>query len=239
MKAFAITDVGRARLMNQDFVYCSQKPVGSLPNIFIVADGMGGHKAGDMASSFTVETFIKIVEASDEKNQITLIDETIRTVNDKLIQKSKESEDYEGMGTTLVVATIIGNVLHVANVGDSRLYVMSEELQQITRDHSLVEEMIALGELERKHARTHEQKNIITRAIGGSGVVMADFFTIDIKPGDRIIMCSDGLTNMIEDDEIAQIVKNNISVEDAAVALLKTANSNGGKDNISIIIIEP
>ena len=239
MKAFAITDVGQARLMNQDFVYCSQKPVGNLPNVFIVADGMGGHKAGDMASSFTVKTFIEMVEASDEKNQITLIDETIKSVNEKLIQKAKESEDYEGMGTTLVVATIIGNVLHVANVGDSRLYVMSEELQQITRDHSLVEEMIALGELERKHARTHEQKNIITRAIGGSGVVMADFFTIDIKPGDRIIMCSDGLTNMIEDDEIAQIVKSNISVEDAAVELLKTANSNGGKDNISIIIIEP
>ena len=239
MKAFAITDVGQARLMNQDFVYCSQKPIGSLPNIFIVADGMGGHKAGDMASSFAVETFIKIVEESDEKNQITLIDETIKTVNEKLIQKANESEDYEGMGTTLVVATIIGNVLHVANVGDSRLYVVNEELQQITRDHSLVEEMIALGEIDRKDARTHEQKNIITRAIGGSGSVMADFFSVDIKSGDRIIMCSDGLTNMIEDDEIGRIVKSSIDIEDAAVELLKTANNNGGKDNISIIIIEP
>ena len=239
MKAFAITDVGQARLMNQDFVYCSQKPIGSLPNIFIVADGMGGHKAGDMASSFAVETFINMVEASDEKNQITLIDETIKTVNEKLIQKAKESEDYEGMGTTLVVATIIGNVLHVANVGDSRLYVVNEELQQITRDHSLVEEMVAIGEIERKDARTHEQKNIITRAIGGSGLVMADFFSVDLKPKDRILMCSDGLTNMIEDEEIGQIVKKNNNVEDAAVELLKTANNNGGKDNISIIIIEP
>jgi len=239
MKAFAITDVGQARLMNQDFVYCSQKPVGSLPNIFIVADGMGGHKAGDMASSFAVETFIKILEDSDEKNQITLIDETIKTVNEKVIEKAKESEDYEGMGTTFVVATIIGSVLHVANVGDSRLYVINEDLQQITRDHSLVEEMIALGEIERKDARTHEQKNIITRAIGGSGSVMADFFSVDIKPGDRIVLCSDGLTNMVEDEEIGQIVKNNVNVEAAAVELLKTANENGGIDNISVIIIEP
>jgi len=239
MKAFAITDVGQVRLMNQDFVYCSQKPVGSLPNIFIVADGMGGHKAGDMASSFAVETFIKIIEASDEKNQITLIDETIKTVNEKLIEKATESEDYEGMGTTFVVATIIDNVLHVANVGDSRLYVINEELQQITRDHSLVEEMISLGEIERKDARTHDQKNIITRAIGGSGSVMADFFSVDIKSGDRIVLCSDGLTNMVEDEEIGQIVKRNVNVEDAAVELLKTANNNGGIDNISVIIIEP
>lgn len=239
MKAYAITDIGQTRLINQDFVYCSQNPVGGLPNIFIVADGMGGHKAGDMASSFTVDTFIKLVEASDEKDQITLIDETIKIVNERLIQKAKESEDYEGMGTTLVIATIIDNVLHVANVGDSRLYVANDELQQITRDHSLVEEMVSLGEIERKDARTHEQKNIITRAIGGSESVLADFFSVDIKPGDKVLMCSDGLTNMIEDNEICQIIRNNHNIEDAAVELVKTANNNGGKDNISVIIIEP
>ena len=239
MKAYAITDVGQKRPVNQDYVYCSQKPVGNLPNVFIVADGMGGHKAGEMASRFTVETFVQTVEASDEKDPITLIDETIRIVNEKLIQKAKESDEYEGMGTTLVVATIIDGVLHVANVGDSRLYIINDELQQITRDHSLVEEMISLGEIDRKDARTHEQKNIITRAMGASDPVIADFFPVDIKPGDRIVMCSDGLSNMIEDNVIKQIVKKNNSIEDAAAELMQTANDNGGIDNISIIIIEP
>lgn len=239
MNAYAITDVGKARLINQDFVYCSKKPVGNLPNMFIVADGMGGHKAGDMASRFTVETFVETISASNEKDPITLIDETIKVVNEKLILKAQESDDYEGMGTTFVVATIIGDVLHVANVGDSRLYIIGEELQQITRDHSLVEEMVSLGEIERKDARTHEQKNIITRAIGATQPVMPDFFPVDIRPGDRIVMCSDGLTNMIEDSEIKQIVRKNKNIEDSAVELVNAANENGGKDNISIIIIEP
>ena len=239
MKAYAITDVGKTRLINQDFVYCSDRPVGNLPNVFIVADGMGGHKAGDMASRFTVETFIKTITDSDENDPITLIDKAIRTVNNQLILKSRESDDYEGMGTTLVVASITDSVLHVANIGDSRLYITGEEIQQITRDHSLVEEMVSMGKIERKDARTHEQKNIITRAIGASEEVIPDFFNVDLKPGDRILLCSDGLTNMIEDNVIKYIIQNNISIEDAGQELIRTANENGGRDNISVIIIEP
>lgn len=239
MKAYAVTDVGQTRLMNQDFVHFSDKPVGNLPNVFIVADGMGGHKAGDMASSFTVYKFLEIVETSEEKDPITIIDHAIKVVNQLLIDKAKESEDYEGMGTTLVVATIINQILYVANVGDSRLYILNDEMQQITRDHSLVEEMVSLGEIQREEARKHEQKNIITRAIGGSDSVIADFFSVDIHQSDKIIMCTDGLSNMIEDEEIKQIVNHNNNIEEAAVELLNTANSNGGIDNISIIIIEP
>lgn len=239
MKAYAITDVGKTRLINQDFVYCSDRPVGNLPNVFIVADGMGGHKAGDMASRFTVETFIKTITDSDENDPITLIDKAIRTVNNELILKSRESDDYEGMGTTLVVASITGSVLHVANIGDSRLYIAGGEIQQITRDHSLVEEMVSMGEIERKDARTHEQKNIITRAVGASEDVIPDFFNVDLKKGDRILLCSDGLTNMIEDNVIKYIIQNNINIEDAGQELIRTANENGGRDNISVIIIEP
>lgn len=239
MKAYAITDVGQTRKMNQDFVYCSEKPVGNLPNIFIVADGMGGHKAGDMASSFAVEVFLNTIKNSSERDPINLIEQTIKIVNEQLIKKANESEDYEGMGTTLVVATIIDHVLHVANVGDSRLYIINDELQQITRDHSLVEEMVSLGEIQREEARNHEQKNIITRAIGGCESVEADFFSVDIQPSDKIIMCSDGLSNMVEDEEIQRIVQNHKVIEEAATELLNTANQYGGVDNISIIIIEP
>ena len=239
MNAYAVTDVGLERNINQDYVYCSQTPIGNLPNLFIVADGMGGHKAGDMASRYTVETFVDMVKDSTESDPITIIDDTIKVVNEKVLVKANESEDYEGMGTTLVAATIIGNVLNVANVGDSRLYIIGDELQQITRDHSLVEEMISLGEIERKDARTHEQKNIITRAIGGTQAVLADFFQVDLKSEDRILMCSDGLSNMIEDSDIKRIVKESTTIEQAAQELVSTANHNGGKDNISIIVVEP
>lgn len=238
MKAYAVTDVGKKRPMNQDYVYCSLKPVGNLPNLFIVADGMGGHKAGDMASRFTVDTFVDLVSESCEKDPITLMDSTIKIVNTRLLDKAKESMDYEGMGTTLVVATVIDDILYVANVGDSRLYLVNDELRQITRDHSLVEEMISMGELERKDARTHEKKNIITRAIGGQSSVMADFFPVDIKVGDKVVMCSDGLCNMVDDDIIKKVVKDNNDIEQAATKLVEMANDNGGKDNISIIIIE-
>ena len=144
MKAYAKTDIGAKRQTNQDYVFCSMQPVGSLPNLFIVADGMGGHKAGDLASRYTVEEFLHVVRNSEEGNPITVIEEAVTKANLALIQKSKESIDYEGMGTTLVVATIIGRSIYIANVGDSRLYLINNEIQQITRDHSLVEEMISL-----------------------------------------------------------------------------------------------
>lgn len=239
MRAFAITDVGLSRNMNQDSIYCSEKPIGNLPNLFIVADGMGGHKAGDMASRYTVEQFIENVIQDKSNNPITIIGNAIKKVNEQLVIKASESEDYQGMGTTLVVATISEGLLHIANVGDSRLYVLGEQMKQVTRDHSLVEEMVLLGEIERKDARMHEKKNIITRAIGGSNSVMADFFEIELGKKDRIIMCSDGLTNMIDDDEMRIIVNNSSDIEDAAKKLVERANNNGGKDNISVIIIEP
>ncbi len=239
MKAYAKTDIGAKRQTNQDYVFCSMQPVGSLPNLFIVADGMGGHKAGDLASRYTVEEFLEVVKASTEDNPITIIEEAVSQANLLLIEKSKESIDYEGMGTTLVVATIIGKSIFIANVGDSRLYLVNNEIQQITRDHSLVEEMISLGEIDRKNARTHEKKNIITRAIGVDSEVMADFFEIDYSEGDIILMCSDGLTNMIEDEDIKLIINQGNDLEKISDKLIEVANKNGGKDNISVILVEP
>ena len=167
MKAYAVTDVGRTRDTNQDYFYYSSEPVGNLPNLYLVADGMGGHKAGDLASRFTIENVVRLVESyKDYRDPVTILAKAINEVNGMLIEKSKESEDYEGMGTTLVAATIDGDVLKVANVGDSRLYLIEKDILQITRDHSLVEEMVLRGQIDKEEARTHVNKNIITRAIG-------------------------------------------------------------------------
>lgn len=239
MKAYAKTDIGAKRQTNQDYIFCSMQPVGSLPNLFIVADGMGGHKAGDLASRYTVEKFLDSVKGSEDENPISIIEEAVRYANLALMDKAKESIDYEGMGTTLVVATFIDKSLYIANVGDSRLYIVNNEIQQITRDHSLVEEMINLGEIDRRNARTHEKKNIITRAIGVDSEVVADFFEVEYSKGDIILMCSDGLSNMIEDEDMKMIINEGNDVSEIANKLIEVANNNGGKDNISVVLVEP
>ena len=239
LKTFSVTDIGKKRKLNQDYVFASQEPIGNLSNVFIVADGMGGHKAGDYASKYTVETIVAQIQKSFEKNHVKILSKAIETANAHLREKSLEDEKYEGMGTTVVVATIIGKYLQIANVGDSRLYVVNEEIKQITRDHSLVEEMVRMGGIGREEARNHPDKNIITRAIGVSDKVEIDFFSVELKPGDIILMCSDGLTNMLEDEEIRKILKGSDDLESKAGELVKTANNNGGKDNIAVILIEP
>lgn len=238
MRAVAATDVGKVRDINQDCVYSSVEAVGCLPNLFIVADGMGGHKAGDIASRLTVDSVTSQLSRASGRDYITLINDTIINANEEVINKASESEDYAGMGTTLVVATIFDNVLKVANVGDSRLYVIGEDIIQITRDHSLVEEMVINGQLDRADARIDKRKNIITRAIGGERHVEAEMFSVELKPDDIVLMCSDGLSNMVDDEQILQIVRENPDIEQAAGKLISTANDNGGKDNISVVIVK-
>lgn len=239
LKTFSITDIGKKRKLNQDYVYTSEKPVGNLPNVFIVADGMGGHNAGDYASKYTVETIVKEIESSFEVNPEKILGKAIETANERVIELSKENENLEGMGTTVVVATCMGKYLRVANVGDSRLYVIGDEITQITKDHSLVEEMIRMGGIDREEARNHPDKNIITRAIGATEDVKIDFFNVELKQGDIILMCSDGLTNMLEDEEIRMILNGQRDIVEKAEELVKAANNNGGKDNIAVVLIEP
>lgn len=238
MRAYAATDIGRVREVNQDYVFCSMEPVGGLPNLFVVADGMGGHKAGDLASRYTVEVLLESIRSARTDNPITIINDAITEANRRLLKKAEESEDYSGMGTTLVVCTIIGESMYVANVGDSRLYLYDGRLSQITRDHSLVEEMVSIGKLERSEARNHEKKNVITRAIGGAKEVLADFFEAELTAGNRILLCSDGLTNMVEDQELERLLGSDMPIREKAEGLIREANGNGGKDNIAIIIIE-
>lgn len=241
LKTFSATDTGKKRNINQDYIFSSETPVGKLPNLFLVADGMGGHKAGDYASRVTVETIIDVIEKEPEETEPRdLFRKAISEANTFVFEQASSEECLEGMGTTVVVAVCKGNQLHVANVGDSRLYVIHEdEMIQVTRDHSLVEEMVRRGTISRDEARNHPDKNIITRAVGVNGQVEADYFQVELFPGDLILMCSDGLSNMLEEGEIHMIVKKGRDLVEMVQNLVDAANQNGGKDNISVVLIDP
>ena len=241
MKTYSITDIGRRRTMNQDYVYASEQPVGNLKNLLIVADGMGGHNAGDLASRYTVELMVEyITNEKDEKRPVSLLSSAIHHANELVMEKARSAKEYEGMGTTIVAATVTDGCLYVANVGDSRLYVVSEEeIRQITRDHSLVEELIQRGEMERGSAAYHEHKNIITRAIGAGKDVCADFFEVNLEAGDTVLMCSDGLSNMVADERIRELSAGREDLRAVCEDLIEEANNNGGKDNIAVVVFRP
>ena len=239
VRSYATTDIGRKRQLNQDFIYLSEVPVGNLPNVFIVADGMGGHNAGDFASRYAVETVVEEIEISFEKNPVKILGRAIERANTLIRKRAQEDISCSGMGTTMVIATCIGRYLEVANVGDSRLYIVNDRIRQITKDHSLVEEMVRMGGIDRASARNHPDKNIITRAIGARDHVEADFFNLELQMGDMVLLCSDGLTNMMDDETIHRILKGGGSLKDRVEELVRVANQNGGKDNISVIVIEP
>jgi len=238
MRAFGKTDIGVVRKVNQDYLFYSQNPVGDLPNLFIVADGMGGHKAGDYASRLSVETFINYVKQAPPEVPLRIVDDGIRHVNRVVMEEAEANADYKGMGTTFVAAFIKDEKLFVANVGDSRLYLIDEQINQVTEDHSYVGVMLRAGEITKEEAKNHPEKNVITRAIGAGWEVKVDFFEVDLEEGDTILMCSDGLTNMIEDEDILDIVISSY-IGDAANELIEQAKKNGGLDNITVIIIDP
>jgi len=241
VKALAITDIGKRRQLNQDFVFTSTLPLGNLPNLFVVADGMGGHKAGDYASKCTVETIVEEVAKSKKTEPVQILDDAIQCANRLIRKKSLEDESMDGMGTTVVASTLVDGTLYVANVGDSRLYVIDGKttITQITRDHSLVEEMVRMGGIDRETARNHPDKNIITRAVGASLSVNVDFFEVPMKTTDTVLMCSDGLTNMIDDPDILRLLNAEKELKAKAELLIKTANDNGGKDNIAVLLMQP
>lgn len=239
MKTFSVTDIGKKRESNQDYVYTSDTPVGALPNLFLVADGMGGHNAGDYASKFTVETIISLIETLPGDNPEELLSAAIREANTRLIEQAESDPSLRGMGTTLVAMTIDGDQMLVANVGDSRLYTVGQQITQITEDHSLVQEMVRIGEMDRAEARISPDKNIITRAIGADTYVEIDFFQRTVQRGEQILMCTDGLTNMVEDEDIRRIAEGQRDVVEAAMKLVQKANENGGKDNITVVIVDP
>ena len=240
MKSYSITDVGQKRTVNQDFVFTSETPVGNLPNLFVVADGMGGHKAGDFASSYAVEVLLSTIREDENSNPVKIIRAAIETANTQLLREASDNEAMSGMGTTMVLVTIVGHYAYVANVGDSRLYLIDEnKISQITKDHSLVEEMVRMGEISRYDARNHPDKNIITRALGAGRDVDVDFFDVRLTPGDILLLCSDGLSNMVPDEDIRQVILTSETLEEAGRRLVSMANDNGGRDNIAVVLVEP
>jgi protein phosphatase len=239
MKTFSMTDKGRTRDMNQDCVFTSEKPVGNLPNLFVVADGMGGHRAGDYASRYAVEVLTREVEASRETDKSLVLRQAITRANQELLLAAQADVKLHGMGTTMVVATIEGQHLWVANVGDSRLYLIDETIHQVTRDHSLVEEMVRQGRISREEARVHKDKNVITRAVGAVDEIQVDICELELDLDSQILMCTDGLSNMIPDDEILTIIRTQRDIAEKVERLVQTANDNGGTDNITVVVIEP
>lgn len=239
MKIFAVTDVGMVRSTNQDYIYANELKIGKLNNLFIVADGMGGHASGDLASSTAVDSMISFINATTETDPIRALQCSIEAANKKVSELASSDSELEGMGTTIVAATIYGEQMYLANVGDSRLYIINDEIEQITKDHSLVDELVRSGVISKEEARFHPKKNIITRAVGAGEDLMVDLFQVSLRPDDIILMCSDGLTNMLEDEDIFLIIKQQRDVAGMVERLVSAANENGGTDNISVLIIKP
>ena len=234
MKIYAKTDVGRKREMNQDYVYVTDKPVGPFPNLLVVADGMGGHKAGDFASKYTV----KVVHEELEKTELDKPEEILKSIvsvaNHKLIQAAQSDVKLEGMGTTLVIATVIGNTLYFSNVGDSRLYLIGDKIKQLSKDHSLVEEMVRLGGIKAEEAKNHPKRNVLMKALGAAEVCELDIFDVDTDV-DGIMLCSDGLTNMLTVEQIERVLNDEeLNIEQKVVKLIRKSNARGGTDNITI-----
>ncbi|MCH4890262.1 Stp1/IreP family PP2C-type Ser/Thr phosphatase [Acidaminobacter sp. JC074] len=225
------TDVGKKRTNNQDALLVSLDL-----NLFAVADGMGGHLAGEVASQTTVDLLEKyFLNLSDTLPQIW-VEESIKEANKRVYLKSLEEESYRGMGTTCSMVYFKDDMLHIGHVGDSRIYFIDEDIKQVSRDHTLVDNLLKAGEITKAEADNHPKRHVITRAIGTDATVDVDYDKYDYKGLNKILICSDGLSEMVKDQEILSIV-NTHDIESAVTELVKQANDNGGTDNISVILI--
>ena len=248
VKSFGLTDVGRRRERNEDSFLIDEGL-----NLYAVADGMGGHLGGDFASRMAVGTLAEVVGMLERDPDMTLPESrfpikpgepqgylryAIDLASARIFEKSHEDPSLRGMGTTAVALFLRQNKAYVANVGDSRVYrIRGKKIQQVTTDHSLVGEQIRAGVLSKDDARVHLLKNIITRSVGFQETVDADIDIRVVREGDRFVLCSDGLSNMVEDDEIRDIVITN-DLEPACRRLVDIANERGGEDNITVVLVE-
>ncbi|MBQ7032332.1 MAG: Stp1/IreP family PP2C-type Ser/Thr phosphatase [Clostridia bacterium] len=236
----ARTDIGKERKVNQDFCIASD----DRPHLFILCDGMGGHQSGDVASrtaAESIETYIRTQSALDydaEKAE-RVLKGAVSYANNIVFTRAMGQEALYGMGTTADVCMVDFDMLYIAHVGDSRVYLLREGLlRQLTTDHSYVEELVQNGIITENEAKCHPNKNVITRAVGTNRKLECDFMSLQLQQGDQILMCSDGLSNMLTESEIKNML---ISGEDPAVVtenLIRRANENGGKDNITAIVIK-
>ena len=241
MNVSALTDVGLVRNNNEDSFYKSTDF--DLP-LFVVADGMGGHNAGETASKMAIEIVKKyFVEnknsLNSEKRLISIIKDSIKEANEKIYKLSKDDKLCSGMGTTITLAYILGGKIYIGHVGDSRAYIINNShICQITEDHSLVQELVKSGSITIEECKTHPQRNMITRAVGTSEDIEVDIIIKTFNQNDILFICSDGLSNMVNDNDIIHIFNNESLIKKACENLIKKAKDNGGKDNITVIAIE-
>jgi serine/threonine protein phosphatase PrpC len=220
----ARSDIGRARERNEDS-YLVREP------LFAVADGMGGARGGDVASSLALEIL--------EGDGVTSLVETIKQANQRVLERAESDRDLRGMGTTLTAVITEDAKAHVAHVGDSRAYLLRDgNLQQLTEDHTLVQRMVREGRITEEEARRHPQRSVITRALGVEGDLSVDELTLDVHPGDRLLLCTDGLTSMVEGSRIRQILGEEDDPQAACDRLIDAANRAGGDDNVTVIIVD-
>ncbi|MFK2824949.1 Stp1/IreP family PP2C-type Ser/Thr phosphatase [Bacillus sp. B190/17] len=235
------TDKGRVRPYNEDHGGVFANAAGD--RLAIVADGMGGHNAGDVASQMAIEAMKSQWMQIDRIQTASQAEQWLKTAisesNGKVLEHSQNFSECSGMGTTLVAAVCTAGFCTIANIGDSRGYLFNESgLAQITEDHSLVNELVKSGEITKEEAEHHPRKNVLTRALGTEPNVAADYYTVMFEQGDSLLLCSDGLSNKLAQQEMQQILEATISIEEKAESFIQMANENGGEDNITLVILE-
>ncbi len=242
MQFTALTDKGITRPSNEDF--CEAKQVDKF-TVLALADGMGGANSGEVASSMTVKAIFNSLDENLMRN-LSLADmpktltDVIKRTNSAVYEFSRSEDKFEGMGTTVEICVILQDTAYIAHIGDSRVYKITADgtIKKLTKDHSLVEYMIDAGTITREEAASHPQKNVITRALGTSSEVEADIISCPLSEGDILLMCSDGLSNMLTEDEIKSVALSQDELSLRAEKLVKMANDAGGKDNITVILAQ-
>ena len=241
MQSWALTDRGSVRKQNQDTYKTLQLDKNTL--LCVVCDGMGGARSGNVASELAAEAFVREVESSwsagqskDRSSQI--LQAAVKLANREVYDQSRTIEEFEGMGTTLVGVLVQGRTVTVVNVGDSRCYRIDRlGIRQVTRDHSMVQLMVDRGELTAEQARTYPGKNLITRAVGTEPSVMTDVFQLELEKGDCLLLCSDGLSNMMDDQEILFEVAHGVNKDQCCKRLLDIVVGRGAPDNVTSVLI--
>lgn len=228
------SDVGMVRTLNEDYAgYIEEAKY----KLYVVADGMGGHNAGEVASKMAVEAVKSYVKENYDDEGINLLENAVEFANSKIYNKAIEGSEYKGMGTTLVAALINGNNVFIANVGDSSCFgIKNNSIEKITKDHSLVQELIDSGTITEEEGRNHPKKNVITRALGTSNMVKIDIFKYDLNSYDKYLLCTDGLSNEVLKDEILEEIEKVDDYNHACDKLVLLAKGRGGRDNITVLL---
>lgn len=244
--AFGLSDVGRQRNLNEDAYL-----VDAGKSLFVVADGMGGHAAGEVASKIATETIQDFIAHTEEEDgtwphaydenfsrPTNRLMSAMKIANSRVIEAMKRDVRLQGMGTTVVGGLLDGNRISVAHVGDSRAYLVRDgQMSRITSDHSWVFEQVRAGVMTEAEAEKHPLRNVITRALGGASTVVPDATELEVRPGDVLLLCSDGLTGMVTDDDILRIITQTEDVAEACEKLIESANESGGHDNITAVVV--